>query len=123
MLRVAIVDDSPDLCVLLRMTIDDDGWGEVVGEAHDGYSGIQLIRRTRPDIAIVDLHMPGMGGIELIQYVRTMTDLQVRIIAYSADDAALGEAIRVGADAVVVKSSGSSDLLRALSTVCEQPGG
>jgi DNA-binding NarL/FixJ family response regulator len=113
-LRTVIVDDSAAQRTLVGLAIERAGDGVVVGEARDGFEGLRVIGRTAPDLAVVDLHMPGMGGIELIQYLRSRSSLQTRLVAYSSDEAGLQEALRVGADVGVTKSADAADLVRAI---------
>jgi DNA-binding NarL/FixJ family response regulator len=112
--RVVVVDDSADVRRMLRVNLELDRRHRVVGEARDGFEGMTVIERTKPDVAIIDIHMPGMGGIELIQHLRARTSSTTRLIAYSGDADGVAEAKRVGADAGVVASAGHAELLRVM---------
>lgn len=113
--RVVVIDDSADLRLLVCLAVNDRDGVHVVGEADDGFSGLRLIQRLRPDVAIVDLHMPRMTGVELIKILR-FRGLGLRIIAHSNDEHGLAEALRAGADLAVMKSPSSSALLTALAS-------
>ncbi|HYH34768.1 MAG TPA: response regulator transcription factor [Nocardioides sp.] len=68
-LRVVIIDDDPDARDFIRMGLEVGGF-HVVGEGGDGPSAVQAVRDGRPDLVLLDLHMPDIGGIELIPLLR-----------------------------------------------------
>jgi two-component system response regulator YesN len=67
MYRAIIIDDEKWVVRSLAATIKDQVNFEIVGEAYDGLSGLELIKQLKPDLAFVDIQMPGMGGLELLQ--------------------------------------------------------
>ena len=68
-LRVVIVDDDPDARDFIRMGLEVGGF-DVVGEAGDGASAVQAVRDGAPDLVLLDLHMPDIGGLELLPQLR-----------------------------------------------------
>jgi DNA-binding NarL/FixJ family response regulator len=68
-LTVVIVDDDPDARDFMRMGLEVGGF-EVVGEGGDGASAVQAVKDTEPDLVLVDLHMPDIGGLELLPRLR-----------------------------------------------------
>ncbi|UKJ74826.1 response regulator transcription factor [Azospirillum brasilense] len=68
MARILVIDDVPAFTALLRMTLETQG--HHVEEAHDGLSGLSMLEREPFDLAIVDMMMPGLDGIELIRRLR-----------------------------------------------------
>jgi DNA-binding NarL/FixJ family response regulator len=112
-LRAIVIDDEADLRLLARLMLEDDGLVEVIAEACSAEEALGMIDDLLPDIAIIDIHLPGMSGVELIQLLRSGA-LATRLVAYSSDDLALQEAIRAGADRAVLKSGRSEELLAAL---------
>lgn len=68
--RVVIADDSDDIRTLIRMQLERDGRFEVVEEATDAQTAIELVREHRPDLATFDLHMDGMTDLGLLGDVR-----------------------------------------------------
>lgn len=68
-LKVVIIDDDPDARDFMRMGLEVGGY-EVVGEGGDGPSGIQAVAEGLPDLVLVDLHMPDIGGLELLPQLR-----------------------------------------------------
>jgi DNA-binding NarL/FixJ family response regulator len=113
--RVIIVDDSADLRTLTRLTIELEGAAQIVGEARDALEALDLIDHAQPDVAIIDLHLPGISGVELIRFLHQRRT-NLRLIAYSSDDLALKEAASVGAHAAVLKTGFAKELLAALSS-------
>lgn len=67
MYRAVIIDDEKWVIRSLTATIKDQEYFEIIGEAYDGISGFELIKEQKPDLAFVDIQMPGMGGLELLQ--------------------------------------------------------
>lgn len=115
MQRAVVVDDSLSLRLLTRLALEDVDDTEVVGEAADGLEALDVIDRLRPDVAIIDIHMPGMDGVELIQELR-QRGVRMRLVAYSSDETSLTAALRAGADAAVLKSPLGAALLDALAS-------
>ncbi|WP_432478311.1 response regulator transcription factor [Nocardioides sp. GXQ0305] len=67
--RVVIVDDDPDARDFLRMGLEVGGF-DIVGEGGDGPSAVEAVRTGQPDVVLLDLHMPDIGGIELLPQLR-----------------------------------------------------
>jgi DNA-binding NarL/FixJ family response regulator len=68
-LRIVIVDDDPDARDFIRMGLEFGGF-EIVGEGGDGPSAVAAVREGKPDLVLLDLHMPDIGGIELLPELR-----------------------------------------------------
>jgi DNA-binding NarL/FixJ family response regulator len=68
---VVIIDDDPDARDFLRMGLEVGGF-QIVGEAGDGPSAIEAVREGKPDVVLLDLHMPDIGGIELLPQLREL---------------------------------------------------
>jgi DNA-binding NarL/FixJ family response regulator len=68
-IKVVIIDDDPDARDFMRMGLEVGGF-EVVGEGGDGPSAIQAVSEGKPDLVLVDLHMPDIGGLELLPQLR-----------------------------------------------------
>lgn len=120
-IRVAIVDDDPDIRFLVSAWVRADARLALCGEAHDGESAIDLATRERPSVMILDVMMPGMGGVEAAPRIRVCSPT-TRIIFFTAHpvvDHALGSV-----DAIVSKGDGKEHLLAALfSAVGSANGG
>ena len=74
MIRVVVVDDEPMVCAHLRTILGSSGTIEVVGEAHDGAAGVEAVVRSRPDVVLMDLRMPGVDGLTAIERIGQLAD-------------------------------------------------
>jgi DNA-binding NarL/FixJ family response regulator len=116
-MRVLLADDHPLFRegVVSLLTARDI---EVVGEASDGAEAVELCRQLKPDVVLMDLTMPGMGGLEATRLIKAeMPQVKVVILTVSETDADLFETIRSGAHGYLVKNTSSAeffDMLEAL---------
>jgi DNA-binding NarL/FixJ family response regulator len=116
--RVAIVDDHALFRAGVRAELE--GLVELAGEAGTVEEAVQLIRRELPDVVLLDVHMPGGGGVEVIKEV-TRTNPDVRFLALSVSDAAQDviAVIRAGARGYVTKAISGPELADAIRRVGE----
>jgi CheY-like chemotaxis protein len=116
--RVALVDDSESIRRVVRLYLDLDGRFTVVGEAADGFAAIELVARTRPDLLIVDRHMPNLTGVEALPRIREVSP-ETAVVLYTSDaDAGTYQAaIAAGALDVVLKESPGDELIDSLCDV------
>src|ERR687895_569056 len=102
-LRVVIADDHPFYRQGLARLLSQSGV-EVVGEAANGPDAIELVERTAPDVAVVDLNMPGMSGVEVTRRLNErMPASRVLVVSVSAQEDDVTEAILAGASGYVLK--------------------
>jgi two-component system, NarL family, response regulator NreC len=88
----------------------------ILGQCSDGPSALEMINELKPDLAILDLHMPGMTGIEVIRKLRSSgCESRLIILSISREEPAVLEALRAGADAYLLKDGPARHLLDALS--------
>ena len=88
-IRILLVDDFPLLRQGLAAALETDPALKVVGQADDGEEGLRLARELQPDVVILDLHMPGMGGIEFLRELRADPKLRltpVVVLTTSGDE-------------------------------------
>lgn len=111
-LRCIVVDDHPMVRRAVRLQLGTLPWLHVVAEAADGQEGLDLLMELQPDIAVVDVRMPRMDGIELVRRARA-ADLHTRLVVFSAfaSPALVATARAAGAAACVSKSGPPSRLL------------
>jgi DNA-binding NarL/FixJ family response regulator len=103
-LRTLLIDDNRAFVVLARHLLAGSPQVEVVGEGYDGYDAVRLAEEIRPDLIIMDLAMPGMGGLQATRLIKAQDHPPRVIIASHYDDAAHREfAAQSGADGFVNK--------------------
>ncbi len=116
-MRTLIADDHRLFRDGLKALISAEGF-EVVGEAADGREAVRLAGKLHPDLALLDISMPGLNGVDATrELLRVSPRTRVVILTMHADGAYLFEALRAGARGYVLKTQGGADLLRALRAV------
>jgi len=117
-IRVLIVDDHAVLRAGLRMLMGGQPDMEVVGEAADGEEAVRQIPDTRPDVVLMDITMPGIGGIKAIEKIRRARP-ETRILVLTMHDvpAYLRSVLAAGASGYVVKRAADTELLSAIRGV------
>ena len=113
--RVLLVDDVADLRFLLRVVLEADGSFEVVGEAGDGETALELAQRTSPDVVVLDLSMPNMDGLEALPRLREAAP-EAKIVVLSAFERGKvsSSAADLGADAYFEKGTPPPAVLDSL---------
>jgi len=113
MKRVLIADDESVIRMDLRETLEEAGY-EVVGEAADGASALEMARRERPDVAILDIKMPRMDGIQAAETIARERICPVLILTAHDQPALVSRAAEAGVMAYLGKPFQERDLLAAL---------
>lgn len=117
-IRVVLADDHKMLLAALRSMLEKETDIAVVGEACDGVALLELVSRTAPDIAVVDVGMPGMNGIEATQrLVAGHPDLKVIALSAYAERRFVMEMLNAGARGYLIKGSAGDELARAIRAV------
>ena len=118
--RILIVDDEPDTCANLSDILTDLGYQ--VDTANDGFAALELVKKNPYDIALLDLRMPGMDGLELYRRIREISAGTVAIVvtAYASSDTAKS-ARSAGAWQVLPKPVNIGNLLGLVSEALDTP--
>ncbi len=118
MIRVLLADDHAVVRTGFRLLLQSSPGVEVVGEADSGETACQRYAELAPDVTILDIAMPGMGGIEALRRIRAR-DSQARVLALSAHDDPVHarRALREGACGFLSKRSAPETLLEALTQI------
>jgi two-component system LytT family response regulator len=112
-LRTLVVDDEPVARKVLREELESIADVEIVGEADDGISALEQIVSRRPDLVLLDLQMPGMGGLDVVRKIRGGARLPAIVIVTAYDKYAL-EAFEAGAVDYLLKPIGQERLAEAV---------
>jgi DNA-binding NarL/FixJ family response regulator len=118
--RVVVVDDEPMVCAHLRTILSAADDLEVVGEAHDGAAAVEAVMRSRPDVVLMDLRMPGVDGLTAIERIGKLSDppAVVALTTFDADQYVL-RALRAGAAGFLVKTTPPEDLARLVRVAAD----
>jgi DNA-binding NarL/FixJ family response regulator len=121
--RVVLADDQEMVRAGLRMLVDFQPDLEVVGEAADGPAAVAVAGRTRPDVVLMDVRMPGCDGIEAARRIlAAQPDVAVVVLTTFDEDASLAEALRAGVSGFLLKTAPPEQLLHAIRTVAAGNG-
>jgi DNA-binding NarL/FixJ family response regulator len=119
---IFLCDDAASFRLLLRYTIEEDPRLQVVGEAADGDEGIAGVAATQPDVVLVDLSMPRMGGLEAIpQMLRAAPGARIIALSGFPSDHMARDARAAGAAAYLVKDADPEATLRVIREVAGLP--
>jgi DNA-binding NarL/FixJ family response regulator len=115
-LRVLLVDDHDLFRSGLRNLLQERGV-QIVGEASSGNEALRIVRENAPDVVVMDLNMPGMGGVEATRRIAQIAPLtRVLVLTVSDQDADVLNAILAGACGYLMKDASIDDLIRGISS-------
>lgn len=116
--RVLVADDHPFFRDGLRVLLEATADTELVGEATDGDEAIALAQTLRPDVILMDLRMPGMGGIEATRKIISETPhVGILVVTMIEDDVSVFAAMRAGARGYLLKGADKDEMLLAIRAV------
>jgi DNA-binding NarL/FixJ family response regulator len=116
--RVVIVDDHPIMRDGLRALIDSLPGMEVAGEAADGDGARKQAQLLKPDVVLMDLHMPGTNGVDATRAIlRSVPETKVLVLTMFEDDDSVFAAMRAGASGYLVKGAQQDEITRAIQAV------
>jgi DNA-binding NarL/FixJ family response regulator len=114
-LRVLIVDDHDLFRNGLRNLLEEQGV-QIVGEAAAGAEAVRIVRELTPDVVVMDLNMPGMGGVEATRHITAVAPLtRVVMLTISEEDSDVMDAILAGACGYLLKDSSIQDLISGIA--------
>lgn len=117
--NILLVDDEPLLLESLEIILSLNGM-QIVGKASDGREALSILEQQTCELALVDLNMKGMGGIELIEHLKKMyPEIKILVLTTFYDDHYITEAIANGADGYLLKDSGKDAILGAIGQIME----
>src|SRR6476646_8809392 len=110
-LKVLIADDHPLMLQGIRRALEASDDIDVIGEARSGEEALALVERRNPDLVLLDLHMPGVGGLECVGAIKQRwPDIKTVVISASDDHATIDAALLAGASAYILKSVSPMDI-------------
>lgn len=117
---IIIIDDHPLFREGLKTIISRDDRFKVVGEAGSGHEGLEMTKRLKPDLIIVDISLPDQSGIQLTRELRQLlSETKILIVSMHSKIDYIAEAFQAGATGYVVKESASERLLQGLKSVAK----
>jgi DNA-binding NarL/FixJ family response regulator len=118
--RVLLADDHALVRAGIRALLEDLEGVTVVAEAGDGSEVLELARKHRPDVALLDISMPGLGGLEAsAQLKQELPEVRVVMLSMHANEEYVLQALRAGAVGYMLKDSATAELERALEAVMQ----
>jgi len=119
-IRILLADDHNIMRRGLRLLLERQPGFEVVAEAADGREAAERAEATHPDIAVLDIAMPNMSGIEAAQRIRALLpQAAIVILSMHSDESYVLRALKAGAKGYLLKDSAESDLIDAIKAVSE----
>lgn len=117
-IRVAVVDDHPMFRGGLRTLVEEAPGLVFVAEAADGGTAVEACLRQTPDVVLMDLHMPGMSGIEATRRIlQAQPTVGVLVLTMLEDDTSVFAALRAGARGYLLKGADPDEIVRAVTAV------
>jgi len=107
--RILVVDDEPQIRRIMRTTLT--GAGYEVDDAKSGEDALEKVREYRPDLVLLDINMPGMGGLEVCRAIRSDTSIAIIMLTVRNSEADKVQALDAGADDFVTKPFSTPELL------------
>lgn len=122
MIRVVVADDQPLVRAGLRSLLETEEGIELAGEAVDGHQAVDTVRRTVPDVVLMDIRMPGRDGLQALADIAddpAMSRVRVIMLTTFELDEYVFEALRAGASGFLLKDAEPTELIQAVRVVAE----
>ena len=114
-MRIVLVDDEEGIRASVRLLIERRTTFEVVGEAADGLAAIELVERLQPDVVVMDVQLPVLGGVEATLKIKERWP-HIYVLAFTADESACGDMLAAGASGYLLKGGGPDRIIYSLGT-------
>ena len=120
LINILLADDHSVVRAGIRQFLEQNASLKVVAEAADGKTACELISQFHPDLAMLDIQMPGMNGIEVTRWIRQQ-DLKIRVMILSAyDDIPFVQAaLKAGADGYMIKTADPAEIVGAVFKILQ----
>ena len=118
MINVLLVDDHELVRTGIKRILDDVKGFKVVGEAETGEEAVQFCRADEPDVVLMDMNMPGMGGLEATKkIIRFAPDVKIIVLTVHSEDPFPTKVMQMGAAGYLTKGAGSDEMVNAIRAV------
>jgi two-component system, NarL family, response regulator LiaR len=119
-LRILIVEDDPMMQLGLEQSLEDYPQLEIVGQASDGYLGVEAARKLKPDLIVMDIGLPRLDGIAATQQIKAeLPDVRIVMLTSHTTETEVIAALSSGADAYCIKGTSVDRLLAAIAAAQE----
>lgn len=120
-IKVMITDDHSLMREGIKQLLEFDGTVEVIAEASNGKECLEVLQTVKPDVLLLDINMPVMNGIEMLEKMRNenISDVKVLVLTVHNEVEYLLKIIDIGVDGYILKDSGSSELKKAIHAIME----
>ena len=118
MINALLVDDHELVRTGIKRILDDVRGFKVIGEAKTGEEAVQFCRQHAPNIVLMDMNMPGMGGLEATKKIcRYCPDVKIIVLTVNCEDPFPSKVMQIGAHGFLTKGAGSDEMVRAIRCV------
>jgi DNA-binding response OmpR family regulator len=117
--RILVVDDEPPIVELLAGYLEREGW--LVESAGDGLAALDAVRRTDPDVVVLDVMLPGLDGVEVCRRLRTFSDAYVLMLTARGEEIDRIMGLTVGADDYLVKPFSPREVVARIKALLRRP--
>ena len=119
-IRIVLTDDHAIVRAGIRSLLEKQPDMEVVGEAADGREAIQMVRELHPHVVVMDIVMPGIGGLEATRLIKAESpEVQILALTMHEDERYFFQAIHAGASGYIVKGAAPADFITAIRSIAE----
>jgi two-component system KDP operon response regulator KdpE len=119
--RILVVDDEPQIRRSLQVNLERSGYA--VETVETGEAALSSFRNRRPDVVILDLIMPGMGGVEVVRRIRESSTVPIIVLSAMGEEARKVDALELGADDYMTKPFGMDELLARIRSLLRRAAG
>lgn len=118
-IRLVVVDDHALFRAGLISLLSEMNEFQLVGEASDGEGAIDLVRKAKPDVVLMDVNMPGIGGVEAVRQLRKSETCRILMLTISKNNEDLFGALSAGADGYILKDAEPDELRKTIGLVSQ----
>jgi DNA-binding NarL/FixJ family response regulator len=120
MIRIILAEDHAVMRHGLRLVLEEQKDFQVVGEANDGREAVTLVEALKPDVAVLDITMPNMNGIEAARQITAMQlGVSIVVLSMHSDEGYVLRALKAGARGYLLKESPEADFIQAIRSVSQ----